>query len=404
MAPIPPLRCRGFQFRAEKLDNFLDIVEHFLPISAQNWQAIADVHLENYHQEAQTAESLHRKFQEISRRTGPTGDPNCPPYVIKAKRINRQLVQMIDASSGGSEAKRSDDGLSNASDSEDKGAGEFANVINEMNNTAGDGNGNGGGEEIDEEEDKDDAGSGVQGLVWLRAVMGQPGVADNGVVGAVAGVAPPDGIAPPDGVAPAVARPRGRGPGRSRTLPVGVAGFVGPPPARTPPAVAVARNGSVAPAAMVARNGSDGQMSGSSGTAAAGGDQRGRAFCTPINCRRKKSRKGDGDNDNDGSFSASKIMVMMMVQQRSKQSSRDADRMAREAELSFRREEIAMRHEEMISQLQIQREESRAHQQMMNIMLMAMMQNIAVTNQQQRSDIGGTNEHQRMEISGNNQQ
>jgi len=36
---------------------------------------------------------------------------------------------MIDASSGGSEAKGSDDGLSNASDSE--GAGEFASVIND---------------------------------------------------------------------------------------------------------------------------------------------------------------------------------------------------------------------------------------------------------------------------------
>ena len=63
-----------------------------------------------------------------------------------------------------------------------------------------------------------------------------------------------------------------------------------------------------------------------------------------------------------------------------------------------------MRHKEMMLQLQIQHEESRAHQQMMNVMLMAMMQNIAGTNQQQRSDIGGTNEHQRMEISGNNQQ
>ena len=131
LAPIPPLRRRGFQFQAEELDNFLDLVESFLPISVQNWQAVADVHLENYRREARTAESLHRKFKEISRRTGPTGDPNCPPYVIKAKRFNRQLVQMIDASSGGSEAERSDDGLSNAFDSEDNGAGEFANVIND---------------------------------------------------------------------------------------------------------------------------------------------------------------------------------------------------------------------------------------------------------------------------------
>ena len=63
-----------------------------------------------------------------------------------------------------------------------------------------------------------------------------------------------------------------------------------------------------------------------------------------------------------------------------------------------------MRREEMTSQLQIQREESHVHQQMMNVMLMVMMQNITGTNQQQRTDISGTNEHQRMEIGGNNQQ
>ena len=51
---------------------------------------------------------------------------------------------MIDASSGGSEAEKSDNGLSDASDSEDAVTGEFANVINKMNNAAGNGNGGGG--------------------------------------------------------------------------------------------------------------------------------------------------------------------------------------------------------------------------------------------------------------------
>ncbi len=147
--------------------------------------------------------------------------------------------------------------------------------------------------------------------------------------------------------------------------------------------------------------GSDGQMSGSSGTAAAG--DRGRAFRTPINRRRKKSRTGDGDDEDNDGFSALNIMGLMIVQQRSEQSSRDANRMAREAELSLRREEIAMRCKEMMSQLQIQREESRVHQQMMNVMLMAMMQNIAGTNQQQRTEIGGNNQ-QESTISGTNQQ
>jgi hypothetical protein len=240
--------------------------------------------------------------------------------------------------------------------------------MNQMNNAAA----NGGEEEIDEEDDADDAGIGVQAN-------------DDGVAGAVAGVAPPpDGDnAPPEGVAPVVARPRGRGPGRTRTLPIG-----GPPAA-----AAVARNGIAAPAPAVARNaGSDGQMSSSSGTAA--GD-RGRSFRTPINRGRKKSRT---DDDEEGGFSMSNVMGMMMVQQRSEQSSREADRVAREAELTLRREEIAMRREEMTSQLQIQRKESRSHQQMMNVMLMAMMQNIAGTNR------GTNDQHQTMEIGGNNQQ
>ena len=286
MAPIPPSRRRGFQFRAEEIDDFLEVVETYLPISAQNWQTVADSHLENYPREQRTAESLRRKFQEISRRTGPTGDPTCPPYVIKAKAINRQLAQMIDASSGGSEAERGDAGLSGAYDSEDEGAGEeFANVINKMNNAAGNGNGNGGGEEVDEEEDADDAGIGVQGLVWLRvddeghqrADKGQPGAADDGVVSAVAGVAPPDEVTP------AVARPRGRGPGRSRNVPARAAGVVGPPPVAgvvgAPPAVGVVgarplaqRAPRVAAALRVC----------------AVEAPRGRAFPTPINRGRKR--------------------------------------------------------------------------------------------------------------------
>jgi hypothetical protein len=293
---------------------------------------------------------------------------------------------MIDASSGGSEAERGDAVLSDAYDSEDEGAGEeFANVINKMNNAAGNGNGNGGGEEVDEEEDADDAGIGVQGLVWLRvddeghqsADKGQPGAADDGVVSAVAGVAPPDGVAP------AVARPRGRGPGRSRNVPARAAGVVGPPPVAgvvgAPSAVGVVGARPLAqraPRAAAALR------------VCAMEAPRGRAFPTPINCGRK--RHADSNDDESG-MSASNIMGMMMMQQ-IEQSSRGADRTAREAELALRQEEITMRCEEMATQMAMQREESRVHQQMMNVMLMAMMRNAGGSNhQQQRMDIGGSN-------------
>jgi len=398
MAPVPPSRRRGFQFRAEEIDDFLEVVETYLPISAQNWQTVADSHLENYPREQRTAESLRRKFQEISRRTGPTGDPTCPPYVIKAKAINRQLVQMIDASSGGSEAGRSDDGLSDAYESENEGAGEFANVINEMNNPDGNGNGNGGGEdEVDEEEDIDDAaGIGVQGLVWLRGDEGGHQRADEEQPGAVdEGGAPPDGVARP---AAAVARPRGRGPGRSRNVHAGAAGVVGPPP---PAAAGVV--GAPPPAGVVGAPPAAAGVVGALPLAQrAPHAPRGRAFTTPINRGRK--RHADS-NDDEGGMSASNIMGMLMMQQWSEQSSRDADRTAREAELALRREEITMRREEMATQMAMQREESRAHQQMMSVMLMAMMQNAGGSNhQQQRMDIGGSNQQQRMADSRTNEQ
>jgi hypothetical protein len=77
------------------------------------------------------------------------------------ERIGMNKTALLDSDIVGLRQYQSDDGLSDASDSEDKGAGEFANVINEMNNAAG----NGRGEEVNEEEDADDAGIGVQGLV-----------------------------------------------------------------------------------------------------------------------------------------------------------------------------------------------------------------------------------------------
>ena len=76
----------------------------------------------------------------------------------------------------------------------------------------------GGGEEVDEEEVTDDSGTGFDDVAPAEGVHGHEGlsgVAHNGAAAAVAGVAAD------------VARPRGRGPGRSRTLPASAAGVVG---------------------------------------------------------------------------------------------------------------------------------------------------------------------------------
>ncbi len=100
-----------------------------MPVSALLWQLVADLHAEKYDKEKHTAESLRRKFQEVCHRTGPTGDPNCPDYVIYAKRLNRRLIEMVDASSGGSEAEQSSTDLLSNLSSEGGGKDDDGNVL-----------------------------------------------------------------------------------------------------------------------------------------------------------------------------------------------------------------------------------------------------------------------------------
>ncbi len=96
----------------------LDNIENVMPIAGTEWDTEASLHNEEFPQHARTAGLLHLKFQEVGQKTGPTGDPKCPVHVRCAKLINRQLVQMIDSLTGGSDGSKSDDDESK-SDHED---------------------------------------------------------------------------------------------------------------------------------------------------------------------------------------------------------------------------------------------------------------------------------------------
>jgi hypothetical protein len=50
----------------------------------------------------QTPGLLKSKFHELVHKQISTGDPNCPPYVHKAKQISRKIVVANDGSTGGS--------------------------------------------------------------------------------------------------------------------------------------------------------------------------------------------------------------------------------------------------------------------------------------------------------------
>jgi hypothetical protein len=81
---------RKANFSREELSDLLDIIEERLPIGANEWESVA-----NFHEEAWPGrdwKNLKKKFQLLNRKKMPTGDPNCPPEVIRAKRITARIM------------------------------------------------------------------------------------------------------------------------------------------------------------------------------------------------------------------------------------------------------------------------------------------------------------------------
>ncbi len=79
------------------------MVKAIIPIGNPNWDKILNKHASCYPKKDCTAKSLKHKFQELARTKIPTGDPNMPPHIRKAKHIYYRIVQATDGSTGGSE-------------------------------------------------------------------------------------------------------------------------------------------------------------------------------------------------------------------------------------------------------------------------------------------------------------
>ena len=77
--------------------------EHLLPVSASEWNTVAEVLHEMYLERDQTVVSVRRKFMYLTQAMGPTENPNCPPSVVRAKQIKRMSVEKTEeVLSGGS--------------------------------------------------------------------------------------------------------------------------------------------------------------------------------------------------------------------------------------------------------------------------------------------------------------
>ncbi|KAG9408592.1 hypothetical protein AC1031_020448 [Aphanomyces cochlioides] len=83
-------RGRGKGWCPASVDVLLDQVEKFLPIGRNGWEKVE--HAFNISDFVQRdVDALKRKFVVLKNNPKPTGDPDCPPDVARAKRINREI-------------------------------------------------------------------------------------------------------------------------------------------------------------------------------------------------------------------------------------------------------------------------------------------------------------------------
>ncbi len=127
-------RKREFKFALSEIESLLEVVEAIIPIGNPDWDKILNKHASRYPTKDCTAKSLKRKFQELACTKIPTGDPNMPPHICKAKQIYYRIVQATDGSTGGSQGG---DDLNNKWDGEfedneedDEEEGEMVEVNN----------------------------------------------------------------------------------------------------------------------------------------------------------------------------------------------------------------------------------------------------------------------------------
>ena len=95
--PPPPRRGRpGSNYCPEETDDLLSAVELHLPIGNQEWERVK-AFMDQRWLTNRSVDSLKQKFGKLWKKKVPTGDPNCPPQVKRAKRLNNRIIERSNA-------------------------------------------------------------------------------------------------------------------------------------------------------------------------------------------------------------------------------------------------------------------------------------------------------------------
>jgi hypothetical protein len=81
----------GIDFTAHEVDVLLRAIEMFLPIGPYEWDRVTAEYESNFPDAGRTEESLKLKFTMLYKSCYPTGGPDIPADVLRAKRIYEEI-------------------------------------------------------------------------------------------------------------------------------------------------------------------------------------------------------------------------------------------------------------------------------------------------------------------------
>jgi hypothetical protein len=92
---------RGIGFTVQEVDVLLSAIERFLPIGPYEWDRVLAEHESHFPEAGRTKESLKRKFTVLCKARHPTGDPDIPADVLRAKKAYEEITKKAEVSEGG---------------------------------------------------------------------------------------------------------------------------------------------------------------------------------------------------------------------------------------------------------------------------------------------------------------
>ena len=76
---------RGESYTVAECENFITIMELVLPLSKYDWETVEEEHGQMYAEKHRTALSIRKKYNKLLKSGPPTGDPDCPDHIRRAK-------------------------------------------------------------------------------------------------------------------------------------------------------------------------------------------------------------------------------------------------------------------------------------------------------------------------------